>query len=266
MTSPLTADAIRLSAPNRRRNLARGVAAAGALSLAVHAAVLFVRVPSGGAAANGAPPAPVLLTRLVAAPEPAVEAAQEPAPLPAPAAAVEPPPPAEPAKAATVTPTPDREAAMARPPVPSPPPVLAPDPVPVIRSPAAAPAPPPAATVDASPIAAPPAPAVTYQGAMGLDPPPRPLGEIEPLVPEAAGARGGVVVLRLYINEQGTVDRAEVLRSTPPGLFDASALEAFSHARFSPGYLAGVAVKSQMTFEVKYRALGSGAESSARTY
>jgi len=121
-------------------------------------------------------------------------------------------------------------------------------------------------TADTSPVAAPPAPAVTYQGAMGLDPPPRPLGEIDPLVPEAAGARGGVVVLRLYINEHGTVDRAEVLRSTPPGLFDASAVDAFSNARFSPGYLAGVAVKSQMTIEVKFRALGSGAESSIRTY
>ncbi|MCE9660261.1 MAG: TonB family protein [Burkholderiales bacterium] len=242
------------------------MAAAGALSLAVHAAALFVRVPFGGAAANGAPPAPVLLTRLLAAPEPVVATTQEPALPPAPALVVEsppPPPPAEPPKSAAVAPTPDRDAATARPLVP-PPPVPAPEPI--ARSPAAAPVPQPVATVDASPVAAPPAPAVTYQGAMGLDPPPRPLGEIEPLVPEAAGARGGVVVLRLYINEQGTVDRAEVLRSTPPGLFDASALEAFSHARFSPGYLAGVAVKSQMTFEVKYRALGSGAESSARTY
>jgi len=73
-------------------------------------------------------------------------------------------------------------------------------------------------------------------------------------------------LLRLFINEQGTVDKAEVLRSTPPGLFDATALEAASRARFSPGYLAGVPVKSQVTFEVKYRALGSGAEAGGRTY
>ena len=81
---------------------------------------------------------------------------------------------------------------------------------------------------EATPIAVPPAPTVTYHGSMGLNPPPRPLNDIEPLVPEAAGSRGGTVVLRLFINEQGTVDEAEVLRSTPPGLFDATALEAAS--------------------------------------
>jgi protein TonB len=262
VTAPRAAEAIGSSARCRCRHLTKGVAAAGALSLAVHAAALFVRIPSGGAAAHGAPPAPVLLTRLVQAPETTVAARPEPAPLAAPEPAVA-PPPAEPPRPATVTPTPDRDAAVARP--PPQPRAAEPEPRPAIRAPAEAPPADPV-TVDTSPVAAPPAPAVAYQGALGLDPPPRPLGEIEPLVPEAAGARGGVVVLRLYISEHGTVDRAEVLRSTPPGLFDASAVEAFGNAKFSPGYLAGVPVKSQMTIEVKYRALGSGAESSTRTY
>ena len=74
------------------------------------------------------------------------------------------------------------------------------------------------------------------------------------------------MVLRLFINEIGGVDRAEILSSTPPGLFDASALDAFAAARYVPGYVAGVAVKSQMTVEVKYRSVGSGVESSSRTY
>ena len=117
-----------------------------------------------------------------------------------------------------------------------------------------------------APVSAPPAPSVTYHGSSGLDPPPRPLTDIEQLVPEAAGLRGGSVVLRLFINEQGGVDKAEVVRSTPPGVFDGTALEAASRARFSPGYLGGVPVKSQVTFEVNYRALGSGAEAGARTY
>ena len=99
-----------------------------------------------------------------------------------------------------------------------------------------------------------------------LDPPPRPLTDIDPAVPAEAGPRGGVVVLRLFINERGEVDKAEVLNSAPPGLFDASALEAFGNARFSPGYIAGVPVKSQVTFEVKFRGLGSGAATSGRTY
>ena len=73
-------------------------------------------------------------------------------------------------------------------------------------------------------------------------------------------------MLRLYINERGTVDRAEVVSSTPPGLFDASAVEAFGRALFAPGHLAGAAVKSRITFELKYRALDSGAEASGRGY
>ena len=107
---------------------------------------------------------------------------------------------------------------------------------------------------------------MTYLSSGGLDPPPRPLDDIDPVVPPEAGPRGGVVVLRLFINERGGVDKAEVLSSTPPGLFDAAALEAFGNARFSPGYFAGVPVKSQVTFEVKIRGLGSGSAASGRTY
>ena len=240
--------------------------AAGVLSVAVHAAVLFTSPRSGSSAASGAPPAPVLTTRLVAVPPVAV-AKQEPLPLPSPPVVVEPLPPAEAPRIATVAPTVDREAVAARPQVPpAEPSPTPPDSALAPRLPAVPSAAPPVAIAEATPVTAPPAPAMTYRGSTGLDPPPRPLGEIDPLVPEAAGARGGVVVLRLYINEHGSVDKAEVLQSTPPGLFDASALEAFSHARFSPGYFAGVPVKSQMTFEVKYRALGGGAETSGRTY
>ena len=243
------------------------MAAAGALSLAVHAAVLFGRAPSGSAATNGAPPAPVLLTRLIAPPQTAATAKEEPVPFAAPPLPlpVEPAPPAEQAKVTAATPAADRETVPASLPAPPPPPTTtAPNPVPAPRT--TPPVPDAVAIADASPIAAPPAPAVTYQGSMGLDPPPRPLGDIDPVIPEAAGSRGGVVVLRLYINEHGTVDKAEVLRSTPPGLFDASALEAATHVRFTPGYLAGVAVKSQATYEVKIRAVGSGVEAAGRTY
>ena len=242
------------------------MAAAGALSVTVHAAVLFVTVPAGSARSTGAPPAPPLQTRLIdlatpatTAPPPAVPAEATPAPT-----RVERQPSPEPPPVVAVTPTPDREAPRPRP-LPAPPaePEAAPQSAPVRP-----PAPPStsAPVADAAPTPLPPAPALTYHGSLGLDPPPRPLTDIEQLVPEAAGLRGGTVVLRLYINEQGTVDKAEVLRSTPSGLFDATALEAASRARFSPGYLAGVPVKSQVTFEIRYRALGSGAETGGRTY
>ena len=89
-----------------------------------------------------------------------------------------------------------------------------PEPAPAAKPAAMPQASPPVA--EATPITAPPAPTVTYHGSTGLNPPPRPLTDIEQLVPEAAGSRGGTVVLRLFINEQGAVDKAEVLRSTPP--------------------------------------------------
>jgi len=59
---------------------------------------------------------------------------------------------------------------------------------------------------------------------------PRPLQDIEPEYPEAADLRSGKVVLRLLIGDTGHVDDVAVVRANPPGLFDASALEAFSKA------------------------------------
>jgi len=212
------------------------MAAAGALSLAVHAAVLFVSLPAGSASSTGAPPAPPLQTRLIDLMTPAPTAPPQPipnerAPTPVPTP-VERSPSSEPPPAVTVTPTLDREALRPRPPPqPAPPaePEAAPQPPPQARLPAPPSTSPPVA--DATPAPLPPAPALIYHGSLGLDPPPRPLTDIEQLVPEAAGLRGGTVVLRLYLNEQGAVDKAEVLHSTPPGLFDATALEAALRAR-----------------------------------
>ncbi|MEO5883010.1 MAG: TonB family protein [Caldimonas sp.] len=268
MAALAAADRSQVSAPSRHRHLAQGIAAAGVLSVAVHAAVLFAGVGSGSSSATAAPPpAPPLQTRLIALAEPVVQAAPEAAAVATPApTAVEPAPRAEAPELASVAPAIDREATLSRSPalpsLPAPTPV--PDPPPASRPVTTPTASPPVA--DTPPVVAPPAPTLTYYGSMGLDPPPRPLSDIEQLVPAAAGSRGGTVVLRMYINEQGTVDKAEVLRSMPPGVFDAAALEAASRARFSPGYLAGVPVKSQVTYEMKWGALGSGAESGGRTY
>jgi TonB family protein len=147
-------------------------------------------------------------------------------------------------------------AAVISPPVPRPPDLPASAVLPSPQQVAAAPVTPPLPSPSS----------MTYLSSGGLDPPPRLLDDIDPAVPPEAGPRGGVVVLRLFINERGGVDKAEVLSSAPPGLFDASALEAFGNARFSPGYFAGVPVKSQVTFEVKIRGLGSGSAASGRTY
>jgi protein TonB len=99
----------------------------------------------------------------------------------------------------------------------------------------------------------------------GLDPPPRPLGDIEPEYPAAAGLQEGVVALRLLINEAGTVDRVVVLRSTPAGFFEDSASRAFAAAKFAPGRFLGIPVKSQITVEVEFTPVNRGSVG-GRTY
>jgi TonB family protein len=115
-----------------------------------------------------------------------------------------------------------------------------------------------------TPPSLPPAP--DYRGASGLDPPPVPLGDIEPVYPDAAGQQEGVVVIRLLINEQGGVDEVGIVRATPQGLFEASAVQAFGQARFSPGRWLGVPVKCQLTIEVHFAPINRGAAVSGRSY
>jgi TonB family protein len=123
-----------------------------------------------------------------------------------------------------------------------------------------------AGRTSAANIAAPAADSLSeaYKAA-GLDPPPRPLGDIEPEYPAAAGLQEGVVALRLLINEAGTVDRVLVLRSTPAGFFEESAVRAFSTARFAPGRFLGIPVKSQITVEVEFTPINRGSVG-GRTY
>ena len=112
--------------------------------------------------------------------------------------------------------------------------------------------------------ALPPAPA--YLSGGKLDPGPRPLHDIEPAYPSEAHSREGSVVLRLLINAAGEVDNVAVVRSYPQGLFDASALTAFAQAKFSPGLMLGVPVKSQITIEVEFTPINRGATVSGRSY
>ena len=77
---------------------------------------------------------------------------------------------------------------------------------------------------------------------------------------------GTATIGRLLINEFGVVDQAAVVRSVPKGLFEKSALEAFAAARFSPGMLMGLPVKSQVTIEVEFAPFNRGANVTDRTY
>jgi periplasmic protein TonB len=77
---------------------------------------------------------------------------------------------------------------------------------------------------------------------------------VHPEYPAEAARRGlsGKVVIRLYINQKGGVDRVETLRAQPPGIFEHSAERAFRAARFAPGMKDKQPVKTQMTIEVNY--------------
>lgn len=77
---------------------------------------------------------------------------------------------------------------------------------------------------------------------------------VAPEYPDAAARRGlsGKVVLRLYINEKGIVDRVETLSAQPKGMFERSAERAFHAARFSPGMKNKHPVSTQMTIEVSF--------------
>lgn len=101
-------------------------------------------------------------------------------------------------------------------------------------------------------------PAPSYHGGPGLNPPPRFLNDIEPQYPESALMVEGSVVLRFLISATGEVEDVAVLRSSPPGTFDEAALRAYSKARFSPGYLLGVPVKSQKIIEVLFTPTNRG--------
>ena len=91
-----------------------------------------------------------------------------------------------------------------------------------------------------------------YLPADELDERPLIRSPVEPVFPPDAPVSSGRVVLRLSINEAGAVDEAVAVRATPPGVFDAAAVEAFASARFTPGRKGGLAVKSALTLELRF--------------
>ena len=119
---------------------------------------------------------------------------------------------------------------------------------------AAAPLPLPPAPYVAAPPGAAGEPPAHYFLARELDARPVALAPIEPAYPNDAYLRDvpGSVVVRLHINETGVVEKADILRATPPGYFEDAVQRAFLTARFSPGIRGGRPVRVQMTIEVRY--------------
>lgn len=209
------------------------------VSLAVHVAVIgLVRIAPSGSPGGGET---VLQVRLDPAP-----AATEPAPVEEPdeglqaadtlkptetlgaAAQSNPVKPASAASATAVTPTP--------------------------VAPSALPPNPPASEPGRDALSIDPAVDLTYYTARQLDAQPVPRGEIDPVYPPEADRlrQSGSVRVQVKVEADGRVSAVEVVESTPPGVFDASAMEAFRAARFQPGQKAGRPVRALMLIEVTY--------------
>lgn len=104
-----------------------------------------------------------------------------------------------------------------------------------------------------TPDSPPPLPAVTYYTTDQLTRPPH--IDRPPLLnpPELEGIAGsGTVVLRLWISAQGDIVDTVVEKSSLPEIFGRTAAAAFRLARFLPGELNGVSVRSTMRVEVDY--------------
>ena len=93
-----------------------------------------------------------------------------------------------------------------------------------------------------------------YYPANQLDQRPLIKTHVEPAFPRDSAAPNGRVVLRLYIGEQGEVEKMAIVEAEPPGAFEKSALDAFAEARFTPGIKNGAPVRCLMTIEVLFGA------------
>ncbi len=95
---------------------------------------------------------------------------------------------------------------------------------------------------------------LAYYSAREVDVLPRALRDIRPDYPTEADRRrlSGSVKLQIKLEADGRVSDIEVVKSTPEGMFDESALAAFRQARFSPAQRNGRPVRALIMIEVKY--------------
>lgn len=68
--------------------------------------------------------------------------------------------------------------------------------------------------------------------------------------------QGGQLTVRLWIDEEGSVVKAELVTSQLPPQFSESALESFLHAKFSPGIKTNLPVRSVAKIVVRYAPVG----------
>lgn len=93
-----------------------------------------------------------------------------------------------------------------------------------------------------------------YYPSHQLDVPPKISGRVQPEYPKQADENhiSGSVQLRMKIDEYGLVQEIAISNSTPPGVFDQSAIDAFSKAAVLPACKNGVTVRSVTHIQVQY--------------
>lgn len=111
-----------------------------------------------------------------------------------------------------------------------------------------------------------PLPIENYFQASELDVRAEPINEVLLRYPwlEYKRRMPGVVRFRLFINEQGGLDKVNLIDATPPGHFEEAALDAVRKLEFSPARKYGRPVKSQKTIEVVFDPDDDAAGSPAR--
>jgi TonB family protein len=93
-----------------------------------------------------------------------------------------------------------------------------------------------------------------YRLTSSLEKRPQPLVDVQPIYPAKAGKMRGSVLLRLFVNEFGDVDKVIIVSAKPEGVFEEAAIEAFQNTKFSPGTILGAPVKSQLMLNVDFSA------------
>ena len=87
-----------------------------------------------------------------------------------------------------------------------------------------------------------------------VDQPSEPLEHAQLFYPEEALKQriGGVVVMHLFIGANGALERTEVVRADPPGVFEQAVRDAAQASRFRPAMLGRAPVNSRITIEVPF--------------
>ena len=161
-------------------------------------------------------------------------------------------PPPETSKVPTLPPVEPPPKVETPPPKPEP----KPEPVQVVRQEMAIPEPkpeppPPSPKPEPPPVVAPPSPPTEYVHVTQ----PTYAQRAEPIYPTEARRRHqqGIVVLELFINELGALDKVEITKSSGFPLLDAAAIKAMHQSQFDPAMNGEMKIRSRAEATVTFR-------------